>query len=113
MLVNEGLMRESPLPYFRSKRVAPRVWVLRDLLRDAFRRSDVGRSLWPRGSTAAPIPTATRANLRAWFFLNGPFGRRESFETLVRNRLAAFDREAVGAGGKSGLGSLDGSEFFA
>src|SRR5439155_7185808 len=41
------------------------------------------------------------------------FGCRKSLETLVRNRLAAFDREAVGAGGEPGLGALDGGELLA
>jgi hypothetical protein len=47
------------------------------------------------------------------FFFDRPFCRRESLETLVRNRLAALDRAAVGAGGKPGLGPLDGSELLA
>jgi SpoVK/Ycf46/Vps4 family AAA+-type ATPase len=42
-----------------------------------------------------------------------PFGRRESLETLVRDRLAALDRAAVRTVGKTGLGTLDGGEFFA
>jgi hypothetical protein len=47
------------------------------------------------------------------FLFGGPLGRRESLETLVRNRLAALDREAVGAGGKPGLGALEGGELVA
>jgi hypothetical protein len=47
------------------------------------------------------------------FFFDRPFSRRASLETVVRNRFAAFDGEAVGTGGKAGLGALDGSELFA
>ena len=47
------------------------------------------------------------------FFLGRPFGRWKSLETLVRNRLAALDRAAVGTCGETGLGALDGSQLFA
>ena len=42
-----------------------------------------------------------------------PLGGRKSFETLVRNRVAALNRKAIGAGGKSSLGTLDSGELFA
>ena len=47
------------------------------------------------------------------FLFGCPLGGRKSFETLVRNRLAALDRKAVGTGGKSCLGTLDGGELLA
>jgi hypothetical protein len=47
------------------------------------------------------------------FLFGRPLGGRKSFETLVRNRFAALDRKAIGAGGKSGLGTLDSVELFA
>jgi hypothetical protein len=47
------------------------------------------------------------------FFFDCSFRRRESLEAIVRNRLAALDRAAVGTGGQTGLGSLEGSEVFA
>jgi hypothetical protein len=47
------------------------------------------------------------------FLFGRPLGRRESLEALVRNRLAALDREAGGAGGKPGLGALEGGELVA
>ena len=49
----------------------------------------------------------------ARFFLDSPLGRRDGFETLVRYRLAAFDRETEGAGGQAGLRPLDGRELLA
>ena len=49
----------------------------------------------------------------AGFFFGRAFGRRASLETVVRDRLAALDREAVRTGGKTGLGTLDGGELFA
>ncbi len=47
------------------------------------------------------------------FLFGRPLGGRKSFETLVRNRFAALDRKAVGTGGKSCLGTLDGGELLA
>jgi hypothetical protein len=49
----------------------------------------------------------------ASFLFDRPFGRGESLETLVRNRLAALDRAAVGTGGTTGLGPLQGGELLA
>jgi hypothetical protein len=48
----------------------------------------------------------------ASLFFDRSLGRRESLEALVRDRLSALDRAAVGAGGKTGLGTLDGLELF-
>lgn len=47
------------------------------------------------------------------FLFGRSFRRGEGFETFVRYRPSAFDREAVGAGSKARLGSLDGGELFA
>jgi hypothetical protein len=47
------------------------------------------------------------------FLFGRSFGRRKCFETLVRNRLAALDREAVGPGDETGLGPLDRGEILA
>ena len=49
----------------------------------------------------------------ARFLFGRPLGRRASLETLVRNRLAALDREAVRTGAETGLGTLDSGELFA
>src|SRR6266566_3641474 len=49
----------------------------------------------------------------ARFLFGRPLGGRKSLQTFVRNRLSALDREAVGTGGKAGLGPLDGGELFA
>ena len=56
---------------------------------------------------------AVAAGWSVRFLFDRPFGRRASLETLVRNRLAALDREAVGTGGQTRLGTLEGSELFA
>src|SRR5439155_9195964 len=49
----------------------------------------------------------------AAFLFGRPFGSGERLESLVRNRLAALDRTAIGPGRKAGLGPLDGSELLA
>jgi len=45
--------------------------------------------------------------------VRGALGRRQDFEAFVRNRLAAFDRESVGAVDETLLGSFDGRELLA
>src|SRR6266568_4508923 len=55
----------------------------------------------------------TPLRLSVRFLFGRPFGRRESLETLVRNRLPALDRASVGPGGKPALGTLDGGELLA
>ena len=74
----------------------------------------------PGRSAAGPSPTSSPSRRppsrllgSAGFLLGRPLGRRESLETLVRNRLAAFDREAVGPCGKPGFGALEGGELVA
>ena len=49
----------------------------------------------------------------ARFFFDGPLGRRDGFEALVRYRHAAFDREPVRPGGQARLRSLDRCELLA
>ena len=44
--------------------------------------------------------------------VHGAFGRRDDLEALVRNRLAALDRQAVGAGGQTLLGTHQRVEPF-
>jgi len=75
----------------------------------------------PPGRSAAGLSRTSSPSRRppsrllgsAGFLLGRPLGRRESLETLVRNRLAAFDREAVGPCGKPGFGALEGGELVA
>ena len=49
------------------------------------------------------------ARLRA-FLVCRQLSGRQRFQTLVGNRPATLDREAVGAGGQTLLGSVDGGE---
>ena len=46
------------------------------------------------------------------FFFDGPFSRRDSFEALVRYRLAALDRAPIGSCGKARLSSVHRSQLF-
>jgi len=65
-------------------------------------------------ASAVTVPSTGRRSRALPSFLFGrPLGGREGFETLVRNRLSALDREAVCTGGKTGLGTLDGGELVA
>lgn len=45
--------------------------------------------------------------------LDGPLGQRFSFESIVRDRRAALDRSAVGAGREPLLGPLDSLQLVA
>ena len=54
-----------------------------------------------------------RAQLASALLFGGSLGGRDGFQTLVRDRLAALDRDPVGAGGQSLLGSLDRGELLA
>src|SRR5436190_10367655 len=47
------------------------------------------------------------------FFFGGALGGRDCFQTLIWNRHAALDRNAVCSGRKARLGTLEGSELFA
>ena len=47
------------------------------------------------------------------FFVRGSLRRRNRLEAFVRNRLAAFDRKPVRAGGQPRLGPLDRGELLA
>ena len=71
--------------------------------------STPGRRAVSRGKCealcASPGPVARDHSAR--FFFDRPLGRRHGFETLVRYRLPAFDREAVRPVGKARLRSLD------
>src|SRR5262245_38865073 len=59
-------------------------------------------------------PRRSRPSLASSRFLcGGAFGGRDGLEPLVRNRLAALDRDAVGAGRQPGLGALDGGQLLA
>ena len=53
------------------------------------------------------------AQLAGGFLFDRPLGGRQGFETLVRNRLAALDREPVRARGEPRLGPLDRCELVA
>ena len=53
----------------------------------------------------------TRARSEGFFF-DGPFSRGDGFEALVRNWLAALDREPVGSGGKARLGAAYRSQLL-
>jgi len=76
--------------------------------------SPPGRSAGGLSPTSSPSRRPPSRLLgSAGFLLGRPLGRRESLETLVRNRLAAFDREAVGPCGKPGFGALEGGELVA
>jgi hypothetical protein len=55
---------------------------------------------------------AHRLQISVRFFVGRPFGRRESFESRVRNPLAALDRAAVRPVDETGLGTFDGGEFL-
>jgi hypothetical protein len=47
------------------------------------------------------------------FLFHRPLSRGDCFEALVRDRLAALDRETVSPGDKTRLGTVDGRELFA
>lgn len=69
-------------------------------------------------TTSKPPPKRCAARARAAVALvrllvDRSLGGRDGFESFVRDRLPAFDREAVGAVGQARLGSLDGSELVA
>ena len=59
-------------------------------------------------SSSWPIPRAPRP-----LFVSRQLGGRQSLEPVVRNRLTALDRAAVGPGGQPLLGSLDRGELLA
>jgi hypothetical protein len=48
-----------------------------------------------------------------FLFLDGPLGRRQGLEALIRDRLAAFDGEAVRSGGETRFGALERVKVFA
>jgi hypothetical protein len=52
-------------------------------------------------------------SLVRFLFLDGPLGRRQGLEALIRDRLAAFDGEAVRPGGETRLGALERVKVFA
>src|SRR5580765_4329528 len=47
-----------------------------------------------------------------FLFLDGPLGRRQGLEALVRDRLAALDGEAVRSGGETRLCALERDEVL-
>ena len=61
-----------------------------------------------RGSSLAGRPSEL-----AGFFFDRALGGRNHFEALVRDRLSALDREAVGAGCEPRLRPFDGRELLA
>lgn len=67
-----------------------------------------GRALRVVGQARVVLPIRS---VRFLFYRT--FGRRESLEALVRNRLAALDRAAVRTSGETGLGTHDGGELIA
>ena len=64
-------------------------------------------------SAAVRVAGAQAAVVLVRFFFDCPFSRRASLETLVRNRLAALHREAVGTGCETRFRTLEGGEFVA
>jgi hypothetical protein len=65
-----------------------------------------------RGPIACgPVPRQD-ARLPGLLLLDRPLGGRKCLETVVRDRLAAFDGEPVRAGRESLLGPLDRGELF-
>src|SRR5919108_5256020 len=54
--------------------------------------------------------SAGRLSSRCLLF-GGALGGRDCFEALVRDGFPAFDRKAVGPGGKTPLGPVDGGEL--
>ena len=76
---------------------------------DAYAAAGVPRAAAP---SADSYSAAARQVHLARFLFGRPLGCRESLEALVRNRLAALDREAVRAGRKTRLRTLDGGELF-
>src|SRR5207247_3882114 len=77
------------------------------------RRLSLPRRPRPSPVTREGGAVAPSFRLAAGFFLGGALGGRDRFQALVRNQLAALDREAVRAGREPGLGALDGGELFA
>ena len=67
---------------------------------------------WSR-TTGGPDPVSVQASLASTFFFSGSLGRRDGLQTLVRDGLAAFDREPVRARGQARLGPLDRGEILA
>jgi hypothetical protein len=65
----------------------------------------------PAPSVAKPSTCAGALALSMRLLFDRPLSCGESFEALVRDRLAALDRETVCPGGKPRFGTVDGSEF--
>jgi hypothetical protein len=93
-------------------------------LRRARRPSEIGFERIKPGNEARvsafefglpPAPRRLRRKdpaLSVSFFLDRPLSRGDGLEALVRNGLAALDREPVGPGGKAGLRAVDRSQLF-
>src|SRR5438067_2323681 len=73
-----------------------------------------GRSSSPPRLSSGSLPDGSLLPaLVPRFFLGGPLRGRVDLEPLVRNRGAALDRDAVGAGGEPLLGTFDRLELAA
>src|SRR6476619_1278518 len=67
----------------------------------------------PRRCSRSGHSYRRQRSLVHFLFLDGPLGRRQGLEALIRDRLAAFDGEAVRSGGETRFGALERVKVFA